>query len=157
MVEQPYIQKFRSMSSNNRTFIEKQCTFIGSILNMGLMLRMNDEYAIDPENGYNPIEYLEDVRRGVWVGIYDGKTEESNIFRRAMERAYINQYEELVNWDISKRKFDLGVMDFKTLVRLDLLKLYKDLKSKVKSVKDPVVKQHYGESVKKIEKILDMK
>lgn len=152
MVNQPYITKFSTLTNNNRRFVEQQCNFVGSVLNLGVLLRMNDEHVADPERGYDPMEYLADVRKGIWADVYGRAA--ADFHRRPVERAYLNQCQMLLEWDVSKRKFELGVLDFKTQIRLDIQQLQKDLNAKLRTTADPLTKQHYRDCVRQIELML---
>lgn len=158
IINQPYISRFDMSLTNTRKFIEQQAAFIKRILNIGVLLRMIDNYDIDPENGYNPLEYLKDTRYAVWKDLY--APTESTANRRVLQRVYLDESERWLMWknsNISASKIDTGLYEYKTYMRLSLQELQKEIKNKLAHTTDIVVCQHYRESLQKIENMLNPK
>lgn len=156
IVSQPYISRFNSMLVNDREFMNRQSAIIRKMLNIGVLMRNIDFYAKNPKEGYNPVEYLNDVKKQVWKDLYSNS--KSTVDRRVMERVFLDCCKELVTWHAKERSYsrlDLSMMEFPTLTRIMLKGLEKDLKAKLSHTTDVVIRQHYQDSLQSIDKMLN--
>lgn len=158
LINQPYISKFDMALTNTRRVQELQATVLFRLLNVGVLMRMDDGYAADPENVYNPKEYMNDVRKAVWKDIY-GESK-SDIHLRVLERAYLRNCKKLLEWHTrsdSAPVLDMADYGYKTIIRADLRVLRYDVRRRYESrmTKDPVLSQHYAECLMKIDEMLD--
>lgn len=155
LIGQPYIRKFDMALTNTRGVQEMQAAVLNRLLNVGVLMRMDDGFAADPEKVYNPLSYLTDVRKAVWKDVYGDK--ESDIHVRVLERAYLADCKKLLEWHSRGGltvTLDMADYGYKTLIRADLRKLRSDIASQ--KTKDPVLKQHYTECLMKIDAMLKL-
>ena len=141
--------------TNTRKVQEMQATVLYRLLNVGVLMRMDDGFESAPDRVYNPMQYLEDVRKAVWKDIYGDR--ESEIHLRVLERAYLSDCRKLLEWHTKSDlavTLDMGDYGYKTAIRADLRKLRSDIRSK--KSKDPLLKQHYMECLMKIDSMLNL-
>ena len=165
LLRQPYIDKINDKWENDRKFHERQVQLMAVVIDMDVLLRLCDYYDRDPENGYNPVEYLADARKGIWRDIYGDQ--KSDTYRRAVERAYLYECERSFAFQNDPQKAkNLRTHDFLTLLRYDLTLLRKDLNDLLwkkkgipyaKNGEDKLVRQHYEDCIKLIDKMLNPK
>lgn len=155
LIDQPYIRKFDMALTNTRRVQEMQAAVLNRLLNVGVLMRMDDGFAADPDNVYNPSQYLKDVRRAVWKDVYGRK--ESDIHLRVLERAYLTDCKKLLEWHTRGGlavMLDMADYGYKTIIRADLRKLRSDIASR--KTKDPVIRQHYAECLMRIDAMLKL-
>ena len=155
LIDQPYIDKFDMALTNTRKVQEMQATILFRLLNVGVLMRMDDGFAADPDNVYNPSTYLEDVRKAVWKDVYGNK--KSDIHIRVLERAYLADCKKLLGWHTRGGQtviLDMADYGYKTAIRADLRVLRSDISSR--KTKNPVLKQHYAECLMKIDAMLKL-
>jgi hypothetical protein len=80
--------------------IERVTSAQASILNQAVqnsrLIRMSEyEHDLGPENAYTILELFDDVRRGVFTELEDGS--EIDVFRRSLQRRYIETMSEKIN------------------------------------------------------------
>lgn len=158
LIDQPYISKFNMALTNTRRVQELQATILFRLLNVGVLMRMDDGYAADPANVYNPLEYMKDVRKAVWKDLYGNS--KSDIHLRVLERAYLRNCKKLLEWHTrgdSTPMLDMADYGYKTIIRADLRDLRYDVRMRYESrrTKDPVLTQHYAECLEKIDEMLE--
>lgn len=155
LIGQSYISKFDMSLTNTRKVQEMQATVLYRLLNVGALMRMDDGFESAPDRVYNPLQYLEDVRKAVWKDIYGDR--ESDIHLRVLERAYLADCRKLLEWHTKSDlavTLDMADYGYKTAIRADLRKLRSDIRSK--KSKDPLLKQHYMECLMKIDSMLNL-
>ncbi len=156
LIGQSYIPKFDMALTNTRRVQEMQATILYRLLNVGVLMRMDDGFAANPERVYDPSQYLEDVRKAVWKDIY-GKNK-SDIHLRVLERAYLTDCKRLLEWRTrgdSNPMLDMADYGYKTIIRTDLVKLRYDIN--FQKTKDPLLRQHYAECLMKIDNMLKIR
>jgi hypothetical protein len=76
---------------------QNQARVLNSLLSAGRVQRLVEQTAIDGPRAYAPLEFLADVRRGVWSEVYGPTTTAINPYRRALQRAHIETLSNRVN------------------------------------------------------------
>lgn len=61
------------------------------------VLRLVEQEAVDGAAAYAPLDFLGDVRRGVWSEIYDGGAAAVDAYRRNLQRAYVDTLSGRIN------------------------------------------------------------
>jgi hypothetical protein len=74
-----------------------QTRVLNSLLSSPRVLRLVEQEAIDGAAAYAPLDFLGDVRRGVWSEIYAGGTASIDAYRRNLQRAYVETLSSRVN------------------------------------------------------------
>jgi hypothetical protein len=70
---------------------------LNSLLSSPRVLRLVEQEAIDGAAAYAPLDFLADVRRGVWSEVYGGGTAPIDAYRRNLQRTYVETLSSRVN------------------------------------------------------------
>jgi hypothetical protein len=74
-----------------------QTRVLNSLLSSGRINRLVEQEAIDGPAAYAPLEFLEDVRKGVFSEVYSAGAQPIDAYRRNLQRAYIETLSNRVN------------------------------------------------------------
>jgi Met-zincin len=74
-----------------------QTRVLNSLLGSARVLRLVEQEAVDGAAAYAPLDFLADVRRGVWSEIYDGGATAVDAYRRNLQRAYVDTLSSRIN------------------------------------------------------------
>jgi hypothetical protein len=74
-----------------------QTRVLNSLLSSGRVLRLVEQEALDGAVAYAPLDFLADVRRGVWSEIYATPAAPIDAYRRNLQRAYVETLGNRVN------------------------------------------------------------
>jgi len=129
-----------------------QTRVLNSLLSSPRVLRLVEQEAVDGLAAYAPLDFLADVRRGVWSEIYSGGTASIDAYRRNLQRAYVETLSSRVNGALAQsddaRAFfrgelktldgDLGTALGRQLDRATTLHL-QDVRTQIARALDPTV------------------
>jgi hypothetical protein len=74
-----------------------QTRVLTSLLSPARVLRLVEQEAVDGAAAYAPLDFLADVRHGVWSEIYAGTAAPIDAYRRNLQRAYVETLSSRVN------------------------------------------------------------
>jgi hypothetical protein len=74
-----------------------QTRVLNSLLNTGRVLRLVEQEALDGAAAYAPLDFLGDVRRGVWSEIYTPGPAAIDAYRRNLQRSYVETLSNRIN------------------------------------------------------------
>ena len=74
-----------------------QTRVLTSLLSSARVLRLVEQDALDGAAAYPPLEFLADVRRGVWSEIYGTAPPRVDAYRRNLQRAYVDMLSTRIN------------------------------------------------------------
>ena len=74
-----------------------QTRVLNTLLSSARVLRLVEQEAVDGPGAYAPLDFLADVRRGVWSEIYDGGPAAVDAYRRNLQRAYVDTLSSRIN------------------------------------------------------------
>jgi hypothetical protein len=74
-----------------------QTRVLNSLLSAARVQRLVEQSAIEGPQAYAPLDFLADVRRGVWSEIYGSTTTPIDAYRRNLQRAYVETLSNRVN------------------------------------------------------------
>ncbi len=74
-----------------------QTRVLNSLLSSPRVLRLVEQEALDGAAAYAPLDFLSDVRRGVWTEIYAPAGTRIDAYRRNLQRAYVETLGNRVN------------------------------------------------------------
>ena len=74
-----------------------QTRVLNSLLSSARVLRLVEQEALDGAAAYAPLDFLSDVRRGVWTEIYAPASTRIDAYRRNLQRAYVETLGNRVN------------------------------------------------------------
>ena len=150
---QPYLRNIDVFKLNTRKLMDEQGRAVKSMLTLGTLIRMDEDWEANPANSYNPKDYMRDVRKAVWKDLY-GNTE-SDYLLRTVERTYLTLLENHLKFKTkgdSPVPVDLKDLEYKSRIRADLRLLLQDLKAA--RTANPEQQQHYKECIDRINEAL---
>jgi hypothetical protein len=126
-----------------------QNSILGNLLNNARIDRMAEQVALDGPTAYPPIQFLTDLRKGVWAEIE--KPEPTiNIYRRNLQRSYLDTIDNRLNEGPEPSA------EVRSLLRGELRDLDAQLATMVKHVTlDAVTRRHLQDCRDQIAAILD--
>jgi hypothetical protein len=110
-------------------------------------------------NNYKAIDLLRDMRTGIWKETTTGTS--ATIYRRNLQRAYIERMEYLMKEDIKPGRngqyYNVSQSDLRGLVRGELNSLKTTLTTAKNGALNTETKYHYLDCIKRIDMILNPK
>ncbi|HSC28729.1 MAG TPA: zinc-dependent metalloprotease [Vicinamibacterales bacterium] len=122
---------------------------LNSLLSSPRLLRLVEQEMLDGAQAYRPLDFLADVRRGVWSEIYDGQPAQVDAFRRNLQRAYVETLAERVNGR------QAALDDARAFFRGELKILDADLQTALARTTDPETRMHIDDVRGQIARALD--
>ena len=142
-----------------------QTRTLNNILDSGRMARMIENQTMNGSKSYNLVSMFSDLRRGVWSELYNGKRIDT--YRRNLQRAHINRLDYLLNKAKNQRganfgyfkqsTVNIGQSDIKAMVRGELNRIKRDIKSAVSKAPNTTSRYHLQDAIARIDKALDPK
>lgn len=144
-------------------FRGRQASVLNNLLDAQRIARLI-EYETRTGNTYSPFEFLDDVRGAVWTELAGNNT--INVYRRNLQRAYIERMEHLMNEELPSmsaqyREYmgwtpvDVSQSDIRPLVRDQLETLQRDISRTRNRVNDRATRVHLADAEQRIEDILN--
>jgi len=146
-----------------RTF---QARSLNQVLEPGRLARLIEQSSLEGKKAYSPLEMMDDLRRGIWAELYNGKNIDP--FRRNLQRAYLDRMKFLMTSD--QRPIDsrfrsfygftpvkVSQSDIRPLVREELTLLKKQIKKTLKKRLNRITRIHLKDALVRIENILNPK
>ena len=122
---------------------------LNSLLSSARVLRLVEQDAVDGAAAYAPLEFLADVRRGVWSEIYATGTLPIDAYRRNLQRAYIETLSSRINGPQAQSD------DVRAFFRGELRTLDRDVESTVSRQQDRATLLHLQDVRTEIARALD--
>jgi len=121
---------------------------IGQLLQAARLDRMAEQYALDGATvAYSPLEFLTDLRMGVWSELAKPGTPIS-IYRRNLQRAYLDQMDARLNGAGSSA-------EVRALVRGELRALDRQLQAAQAGATDELTRRHLADCRDEVKTALD--
>jgi hypothetical protein len=124
-----------------------QNSIMNSMLQANRLNRMVEQSALDPE-AYAPIDYLTDVRNGVWSELAAGS--EIDPFRRNTQRVYLDTANNRLNGGSTPPSGEV-----RALLRGELRTLRDQITTALQTVTDPATRLHLEDSIDIVNTTLD--
>jgi hypothetical protein len=129
-----------------------QTRVLTSLLSSARVLRLVEQDSLDGAAAYAPLDFLADVRRGVWSEIYESTPASIDAYRRNLQRAYVETLSSRVNGaqtqsddaraffrgELKTLDTDLGSVLGRQLDRATTLHL-QDIRTQIARALDPTV------------------
>jgi hypothetical protein len=122
---------------------------LNSLLSSARVLRLVEQEAVDGPAAYAPLEFLSDVRHGIWSEIYATGTLPIDAYRRNLQRAYIDTLSSRINGPQAKSD------DARAFFRGELRTLDRDVESVVSRQQDRATLLHLQDVRMEIARALD--
>ncbi|MFI2741937.1 zinc-dependent metalloprotease [Zhouia sp. PK063] len=160
MIDNSIFDKIENSGSVER-LRSMQVRTLNSILDFGRMQRLIENEALNKKDAYGLIDMMQDLRKGIFSELSNGKT--IDLYRRNLQRAYIDRMEFLMTHDQSGNPYSMGTSvnvsqsDIRPVVRAELVNLKSDIKRGIARTSDKMSRYHLQDALQRIELILDPK
>ena len=122
-----------------------QAGVMGQLLQGAKLDRMAEQAALDGAAAYSPLQFLSDLRAGVWSELAKPGTP-IGIYRRNLHRSYLNSMDGLLNGSSD---------EVRSLVRGELRALDRQIQTALGGVTDEVTRRHLVDCRDEIAAALD--
>ncbi|MEZ5041504.1 MAG: zinc-dependent metalloprotease [Saprospiraceae bacterium] len=139
-----------------------QTRYLRSVLSTRRLQRMMEATAFAGNRSYQPMEMCASLRRGIWTEIYTNAP--IDVYRRNLQRAYLDQLEELLNppkpsggasgFSFGPPTTPLSQSDIWPMIKAELKVLDKDLKKALPKANDSMTKYHLEDARDRIAEML---
>jgi hypothetical protein len=113
--------------------------------------RLVEEEAIDGDKAYRPVDFLDDVRKGVWSELNGAGAVKIDAYRRNLQRAYLDLMGDKLNGRFAVAD------DQRPFIRGELRALNGDLVRALARTTDRATRMHLEDAKDQIAKVLDPK
>ena len=161
IIEKNILDKIEFAGITNR-IRSIQSTYLNSLLDFGRMARMIENEALNGINAYTLSQMMNDLKKGLWKELY--KKEKIDIYRRNLQRSYINRLGYLMKnqqeirsgsyWSSYTTPIKVDVSDIRSITMSILLDLKKDLLKYHKKYSDKNLKAHLNYCIELINNAL---
>ncbi|REL29193.1 DUF5117 domain-containing protein [Rhodohalobacter sp. SW132] len=145
------------------SFRGRQASVLNNILDPQRLARLI-EYENRAENVYSPFEFMDDVRSAVWTELSGGS--EINVYRRNLQRAYVERMEYLMTGDLPSipaafrqqigwTQVNVSQSDIRPMAREQLEQLQSDVQSAKNRTNHRATIAHLNDIDRRIDNILD--
>jgi hypothetical protein len=122
---------------------------LNSLLSSARLMRLVEQETLDGVAAYRPLDFLGDVRKGVWSEVYNGTPVRVDAYRRNLQRAYIETVGDRVNGRTA------AVDDVRAFFRGELKALDADLRVALGRTTDREARLHIEDVRMQIARALD--
>jgi len=138
----------------------RQAGVLNQLLEARRMGRLVESQTAWPEDAYPLVEFLDDVRAGVWGDLASVSTVEG--YRRALQRAYLERIATLMTEQPASNAFqgrapEMSRSDIRPLLRAQLVDLRRGAEQAARRVRDRVTRAHFEDVVERVDAILEGK
>jgi hypothetical protein len=128
-----------------------QTGILGSLLSNSRLARLTEHEAVDGAAAYRPVDFLADVRRGIFAELDAPTGVKVDAYRRNLQRAYLDNLAEKLNGRAPVTD------DSRGLVRSELRSLSADVTRALAKTTERATRSHLEDVKDQIAKILDPK
>jgi hypothetical protein len=161
IIEKNILDKIEFAGITNR-IRSIQSSYLNSLLDFGRMARMIENEALNGTNAYTLSQMMNDLKKGLWKELY--KKEKIDIYRRNLQRSYINRLGYLMKnqqeirsgsyWSNYITPIKVDVSDIRSITMSVLVELKKDLLKFSKKYSDKNLKAHLNYCIELINNAL---
>lgn len=126
-----------------------QTRVLNSLLSSGRINRLVEQEAVDGPAAYAPLDFLEDIRKGVFSEVYGATVQPIDPYRRNLQRAYVETLSNRVNG--AQAQSD----DVRAFFRGELKALEADLQQNARISTDRATTLHVEDLRQQIARALD--
>jgi hypothetical protein len=126
-----------------------QLRVLNSLLSSARIGRLVEQEAVDGATAYRPLDFLADVRKGVWSEFYGTSTAKVDAYRRNLQRAYVETLADRINGRAA------AIDDSRAFFRGELKTLSADLRAALPRTADRETRLHIEDVRTQIERALD--
>lgn len=165
MLDQALFNKIEYSGSIER-IRAMQVRTLNNMLRLGKMARLIENEAANSTNAYSLISMMEDLRKGIWSELRNGK--QIDTYRRNLQKAHIDRLAYLMTAKNESKKPAFGgyqksttvntsQSDIRSVARAELNSIKREARSAIGRTSDTMSKYHLRDAVERIDMILDPK
>ena len=162
MINKDISNKIESSGVINRIG-KVQTNNLKKILDFARMARVIENNAVNSNESYSLIEMMNDLQNGIWSELKSTST--ITVYRRNLQKAYIERMGYLINTDqseikgmdkyaLKRTRLDINQSDIISVCRGKLGDLKSQIKKKVPTYRDQNSKYHLMDMINRIDQIL---
>lgn len=141
-----------------RALQRRQANVLNRLLDARRMDILSEMEATQPSRAYPLVEFLDDVRMGVWGELESASA--INGYRRALQRAWLERMTELLGEQPEGNAFqgaapDLSRSDIRPLIRAQLVDLREDTEAASRRIRHRVTAAHLADVLSRIDDALE--
>ncbi len=146
------LRRIETNGSLSRVRLAQQITMV-QLLNPARFTRLIEQEALDGDKAYRPVDFLADVRKGVWGEVNGMATAAPKIdaYRRNLQRAYLEMMNDKLNGRAPVND------DQRPFIRGELRTISADVTRVLARTTDRATRMHLEDVKDQIAKILDPK
>ena len=122
---------------------------LNSLLSTARLARLVEQETLDGAIAYRPLDFLADVRKGIWSEVYTTAPPEIDAYRRNLQRAYVETLANRINGA------QAAVDDARAFFRGELKTLDTDLQTALNRTTDRETRLHIEDARSQIARALD--
>ncbi len=122
---------------------------LSSLLSSTRIARLVEQEALEGAAAYRPLDFLADVRKGIWSEIYGATPARVDAYRRNLQRAYVQTLADRVNGRTA------ALDDARAFFRGELKTLDADLRAALARTTDRATRLHVDDIRTQIQRALD--
>ena len=156
--EPAILERIGPTTGGLRALQRRQAGIVNRLLDPRRMDILAEMEATQPRVAYPLIEFLDDVRAGIW-GELDGASA-INGYRRALQRAWLDRMEYLMTEQPEGNAFqgpapEMSRSDMRPLIRAQLIELRADVVAADRRIRHRVTSAHLVDVANRIDRILE--
>jgi hypothetical protein len=134
----------------------RQASVLGQLLDPRRLARMEEIAVLRPDAAWPMVDYLDAVRGAVWL---DAAETAGDPYRRALQRAYLEELEELMTQEPEGSSFfpapDVSRSDMRPLVRAQLEELRTEVEGAASRARERTRRAHLVDVGERIRRVLE--
>jgi Met-zincin len=150
MIKPEILRRIESNGALERIKLAQQ-TILAQVLSSARFARLVEQEAIEGEKAYHPVDFLADIRNGIWSEARGTGIVKIDAYRRNLQRSYL----ELMNDKLNGRQPVND--DQRPFIRGELRALNADVSRSLARARDRATRMHLEDVKDQIAKILDPK
>jgi hypothetical protein len=151
IIKPEILRRFETNGALDRVRMAQQMTLM-QLMSSSRFARLVEQEAIDGDLAYRPVDFLADVRKGIWAELNGGAgAVKIDAYRRNLQRAYLDMLGDKLNGRLAVTD------DQRPFIRGELRTLNADVTRTMARTTDRATRMHLEDVKDQIAKILDPK
>ena len=126
-----------------------QVRVLGALMTSARVERLVEQESLDGDAAYQAVDFLADVRKGIWNEVYTSAPVKVDAYRRNLQRAYVETLSERINGR------QASADDARAFFRGELKTLDRDLQTALARVTDRATRMHVEDVRTQVARALD--
>jgi hypothetical protein len=126
-----------------------QSTVMNALLQPARLDRLVEQNAVDTTTGYTPVQFLTDLRHGIWAELAVTPAKPIDVFRRNTQRVYLDAFDNRLNDNPATSD------EIRALMKGELRALDAEIRTALPAFTDTPTRRHLEDARDQIAQILD--